>query len=571
MIKNICLVFTILLSLDIQAQDSLPAFGSPLEIPLALSGNFAELRRNHFHTGIDIKTGGVEGQKVLAAEAGRVVRINISPYGYGKALYIEHDNGYTTVYGHLQSVSEKINDVLRKEQYAQKSFGVDFVPERDLRVEKGEVIALSGNSGGSGGPHLHFEIRKTDSEKPQNPLNFRFPIADNLPPRIRGVRFHPLSDTTLVNGKHEAQSFVVTGQAGKYTLKSGTKINVYGAFGVSVHTIDFLNAAPNSCGVYNVDFRIDENLICNQVFDELDFSTSRDINCYKDFEVFKKNGWHYHKSFREPGNALDIYRPLPPNEGVVVFNDHSLHQAVYRISDAHGNESILEFDFESLDAPNGIIPKEITYDAYFYQSRENSFDHGEIFKLKVPSGALYNDLKFQFGVQVKTTATLGPLYVVHNEMVPLDKPIEMEFDISTIPAAKRKKLVVVRYPISGGPSYFTGNIEGNWLKATSKEFGKFTLMTDEIAPTINPEKAAAGGQVSASTSIGFQIGDERSGIQSYEGILNGEWVLMEYEPKQRRIWLIVREANFRKGENTLQVTVRDNAGNETSKSFRYTL
>jgi len=191
-------IFTIL-STGAFSQEDLADFAAPLDIPLYLSGNFAELRSNHFHTGIDIKTQGVEGQRVLAAENGKVSRISVSPYGYGLALYIEHPNGYTTVYGHLKSFNADIERVVRKKQYEEESFRVDFAPDEELFVEKGRLIALSGNTGGSGGPHLHFEIRRTADSHPLNPLKFGFDIKDDIPPRIRGVRFHPLSDTTLIN------------------------------------------------------------------------------------------------------------------------------------------------------------------------------------------------------------------------------------------------------------------------------------------------------------------------------------------------------------------------------------
>ncbi len=198
-------------------------FGPPLDIPLYLSGNFAEMRGNHFHTGLDMKTQGVEGQRVLAADEGVIARISVSPWGYGNALYIEHPNGYTTVYGHLQSFSPTIEQALRQKQYTEKSFAVDFAPSEPIHVEKGEFIAKSGNTGGSGGPHLHFEIRDTKTAHPVNPLLFGFDIKDDIAPRIRGVRVHPLSDTTMINGKHEAQSFVVLGSAGQYHLTPPSK------------------------------------------------------------------------------------------------------------------------------------------------------------------------------------------------------------------------------------------------------------------------------------------------------------------------------------------------------------
>jgi hypothetical protein len=562
--------FFLLITAALSAQDSLPKFGSPLEIPLILSGNFAELRRNHFHTGIDIKTLGVEGQRVVAAEGGVVSRINVSPYGYGKAIYIDHPNGYTTVYAHLKSFSPKVDAVLKAEQYRQESFKVDFKPEEPLEVTRGEFIALSGNSGGSGGAHLHFEIRNTATERAQNPLKFEFAIEDDIPPRIRGLRFHPLTDTTLINGKNEAMSFVVSGDKGKYNLKAGEKIEVYGAFGLSLHTLDFLNAASNKCGIYNLELTVDGKQICNQSFDEIDFSTSRHINCYKDYDAYRKNSWHYHKSFKEPGNALEIYHPEPPNDGVMHFTTAGTHQALYQSVDAYGNISELPFSFTSLAAPNGPMPPVEPYDAYFFFNRDNSFEYRNDFSMNIPSGALYRDLRFQFSVQMQTDVTCSPFYLVHNDMVPLDKNMVLEFTLGQKALQIKDKLLAARYPTAGGPSYITGTVEGDKFKIQTRDFGKYTLIADTIAPKVIPEKYAAGGKVSAGTPIGFTIADDVSGIGKHEARLNGKWILMEYEPKQKRIWCYVRDVPFVKGENVMELKVTDQCGNTTTGVYKYT-
>ncbi len=526
------------------------------------------MRNNHFHTGLDIKTGGVEGKRIIAAEEGRVSRIAVSPYGYGRALYIDHPNGYTTVYAHLKSYSDKINAVVKAEQYARKSFAVDFNPTENISISKGELIALSGNTGGSGGPHLHFEIRETQSERPQNPLLFGFDIVDNLPPVMRGVRFHPLTDTTLINGKNEAQSFVLTGQSGTYNLKAGSKIQVYGAFGVSLHALDFLNAAPNKCGIYELVLRVDGKEICRQDFRELDFSTNRHINCYKDFESFRKKGWHYHKSFREPGNELPIYRPLPPDDGIISFAAQGTHLAEYEAKDAYGNLSTLRFEFESLDKPNGPFKVSEDFEAYFSRERENTYEYKDEFKMKIPAKSLYRDLPFQFSAQMKTAQTMSGQYLAHNEFIPLDKQIELEISVKNVNPALRQYLVAARYPIAGGPAFIPVTIDGDLAKFKSKEFGKFTLMLDSIPPTLTAEKP--GGTVTSTSSIGFTISDERSGIRSHEAYINGEWVLMEYEPKQKRIWLVVKDTDFKKGSNELEVVITDNCGNQNRKTYTYT-
>ena len=202
---------------EIQAQNEEKInFRSPLDIPLYLSGNFSELRSNHFHTGIDIKTQSVEGKAVYAVEDGYVARIKISTSGYGKAIYIRHPNGYTSVYGHLQKGNPEIEKYIQINQYKKETYTIELFPGKDeLLVKKGDMIARSGNSGSSGGPHLHFEIRETRSEEPVNPLLYGFNITDNIRPIIKGIRIYPLSKNSYVNPyPGSASGFMVSGIMG---------------------------------------------------------------------------------------------------------------------------------------------------------------------------------------------------------------------------------------------------------------------------------------------------------------------------------------------------------------------
>jgi len=566
--KNILLLLFGLASLAVAAQNGQADFGPPLDIPLYLSGNFAELRRNHFHTGIDIKTQGVEGQRVLAADKGRVSRINVSPYGYGLALYIDHPNGYTTVYGHLREFNEEITKVLRKKQYEEKSFRVDFTPDETIEVEKGELIALSGNTGGSGGPHLHFEIRRTSDEHPLNPLKFGFDIKDNISPRIRGVRFHPLSDSTLINGKHEAKSFVVHGSAGKYRLKSGTDINVYGAFGISIHSLDYLNGYPNKCGLYEVHLSVDGETICRQQFDELDFATTRHINAYKAYDVYRTNNWHYHKSFIEPGNELEIYLPETKNQGVITLEEPGTHLASYVVKDAYENISTLEFSFKNLTEPNGALPDVRPYDAYFYFNKANSFSYQDEFDLAIPKGALYQDLKFIFGREMPQKGQLSPQFTVHHDMVPLDDYMKISISAAGIPNNVRGNVLAAHYSNTGYASYLTGVWEGDEFVFQSKTFGQFALVADSTAPDLTP-LTRTSGNLSESTVLRFRVSDDRSGIADYDTYLNGDWVLTEYDAKSRTISVIFEGTDPLTSDNKLRVKITDAVGNEKEEVYTF--
>lgn len=566
--KNTFIFLLSFLFVDAFSQDEIADFAAPLDIPLYLSGNFAELRSNHFHTGIDIKTQGVEGQKVLAAEKGKVSRISVSPYGYGLALYLEHPNGYTTVYGHLLKFNDEITQVVRQQQYAQESFRVDFSPDTVIQVEKGELIALSGNTGGSGGPHLHFEIRRTSDNHPLNPLKFGFDIKDDIPPRIRGVRFHPMSDSTLINGKHEAKSFVVHGSNGNYHLKAGSKIEVYGAFGISVHSLDYLNGYPNKCGLYEVHLSVDDETICRQQFDELDFATTRHINAYKAYDVYRTNRWHYHKSFIEPGNELEIYLPETKDMGVIHYSENGTHQANYIVKDAYENISTLAFPFESLAKPDGELPEVKTYDAYFSFDQENSFTYPEEFEVIVPKGALYQDLKLNFGRELPKADLLSARYSLHNDMVPLDDYMELKIAAPEIEKSLRSQVLAVRYSTTGAASFITGDWEGDQFHFKSKSFGKFALVADSLAPEVTP-LTRTSGNLSNNTVLRFRIKDDRSGIASYNAYLNGEWVLTAFEPKSKAISVIFERTNPLSSGNELRIEVGDAVGNKTENVYKF--
>ena len=256
MIKKIVFVFLLfVIGFSTYAQDSIPKkyFRSPLGIPLFLAGNFGELRSNHFHSGLDMKTQGKEGFRIYAAADGYVSRVKISPWGYGKTIYIDHPNGYTTVYAHLKGYSGVIASEIKKYQYQKESWEIDWYPSDTLmKVKKGDVIAISGNTGGSGGPHLHFEIRETESEHPVNPLLFGFDIKDNIKPIIRSITLTPLNDTSYVNNKNIMQRFLITGADGTYRLKYSTPINAYGEIGIGIETIDKLNGYGNRNGIYTL-------------------------------------------------------------------------------------------------------------------------------------------------------------------------------------------------------------------------------------------------------------------------------------------------------------------------------
>ena len=280
-------------------------FISPVRIPLLLSANFGELRIDHFHSGIDIKTQGVTGKEVQAASAGYVYRITVSPGGFGNALYIRHTSGYSTVYGHLERFAPEIEEYVKAKQYENKSFGVSlYLSKEQFPVKQGDLIAYSGNTGSSGGPHLHYEIRKSDNEVPVNPLQFDFGAADNIKPVIEKLFIYPLTKETTVNGKKSVRKIDVSGAHGNYYIPAENEITINGEAGFGIKSFDLLNDSYNKCSVYSIELLIDSMTVFKYKMDKFSFSESRYINSHIDYETFMKDKIFIERTYLLPNDKL---------------------------------------------------------------------------------------------------------------------------------------------------------------------------------------------------------------------------------------------------------------------------
>ena len=318
-------------------------FRSPIGIPIALSGNFGELRSNHFHTGIDIKTNGTINYKVYSIESGYVSRINISHWGYGKAIYIDHPNGYTSVYAHLDHFPEKIEKIIRKEQYNLKTETLTYyLDSLAIKVEEGEVIAYSGNTGGSSGPHLHFEIRETISEHPVNPQLFNFDISDNKSPVIEKLKLY-FFDNKDFSPNFKEKYFNLVRKENQFFLKYDSVITLKkGFFAFGLKAFDNYDNSNNKCGIYSIEMLVDGQLKYELFFDEIDFETNREINIHKDFKAYQNKREKTHKLFIHPKNDLQIYNRKLGN-GLLCFKDTLLHKIKILVKDLNKNSSELNF------------------------------------------------------------------------------------------------------------------------------------------------------------------------------------------------------------------------------------
>jgi len=532
-------------------------FTSPLEIPLNLSGNFGELRTNHFHAGLDIKTDQREGLNVLAAAEGFVSRIKVSPVGYGYALYITHPNGYSTQYGHLLQYAPKIDDYVKKHQYELESFSVDLYPSpNELPVTKGEIIGLSGNTGSSGGPHLHFEVRETATEKLINPLLFGFDIKDKIPPSASNIWIVPLGDSSLVNGARVPVAFE-TRSGG---LKTTNLPKVYGDVGFAITTIDMLDGNTNRCGVYRIELFVDGVQVYGQRMDHLDFSTNRAINAHTIYERYRKDKTSIHSSYRLPGNPLDIYENLV-NDGVVTFRDGKSHSCEYRLLDIMGNETKVKFSVQA-QTSGGKPSASKSCLAKWNWEQDNAYETPNV-KVSLKARTLYENLDFTLSESAKVPNAVSSTYLIASPDEPVHNSYTLSIKADRVKPGLEKKTTVVRWDADNGKMKVEASkFENGWVTAQPMHLGYFALVIDTVKPAIS--SVDFGPSLVGKKTFSFKISDALSGIDQIIPRIDGKWALMEYDAKSARITYYFDERYIQHGSHTLNLKVIDALGNERS-------
>jgi hypothetical protein len=538
-------------------------FISPLRIPLSLSANFGELRVDHFHSGIDIKTQGVTGKEVVAAADGYIYRIGVSPTGFGNALYLRHASGYSTVYGHLQKFSPEIDAYVKSQQYERKSFTVTLFPSKEkFRVKQGDIIAFSGNSGGSGGPHLHFEVRKADSEAPLNPLLFNFGPADNIKPVIERLFIYPAISTTSINNLHDIKKISVAGSNGNYYIPSGNEISISGPVGFGIKAYDQLNDNSNKCGIYSIELRIDSLLKFSYIMDEFSFNESRYINSHIDYETYMRENSFIERAFVLPNDKLSVYKNVI-NRGIFNFTDGKAHHIEITIKDVNNNISALSFDVKSMVPSNGGNEKPLREGIIMPFNRNNLFRAQNI-TLSVPSGALYDTLFFMYKCDKGTPQMLSDVHYVHNKYTPLQRPCSLSIKPTSVPAGKESKMLIVQMTddfkkIGINSSYSDGFVTGDILS-----FGMFFAGIDTVPPAIYANQLQTGADLSGKSELRIRITDDLSGIKSYEPIVDGKWALFEYDQKNDLLKYRFDPDRIIKGTNhSLTLKVTDNKENQS--------
>lgn len=551
-------IFVTLFSFVLVAQN----YRYPLNVPMSLSGNYGELRGNHFHGGIDFRVGGVVGAPVYATEDGYISRISVSPTGYGNALYITHNNGFVSVYGHLHNFRDDIAKYVRDKQYAREEFKQDlYLSSSDFPVKKGDFIAKAGNTGSSGGPHLHFEIRDTENTQTDVFARNFISVTDNTPPQINSVAFYSYS---MENGV--PQTYLLTQRTTPQEL-----VRVSKDFYVAIDAYDKQAGTPAKLAVSDYKVYFDGNLVYHFNLNEVPLSKNKYINSLIEFERKANRGKAMIKSYVEPGNILAWTNVTASNNGIISLNDTLEHKVKVEVNDIKNNKSYRVYTVKRNDnLLNNLYPTRDTLRENFIGWFLPGYFKCDGLDVSIPLCALYSSIYLKVDSLPTRVLPYAPVWKIHTPEVPLHYPMEIAISCD-LPDTLAANAFLIAVSNSGKYSYAGGSYDVGKRKVvgTVGSFGNYSVGVDIVPPTIS--SSINNNAVIKGNSVSFILRDNLSGINRYRVEIDGHWVLAEYDAKNRRLSVPLERAKIKKGvKHNLIVKVWDNVNNVSTLKRSFT-
>ena len=531
-------------------------FQWPVGTAPGIVANFGELRPNHYHMGLDCRTESRVNLPVLAAADGYVSKINIDPTGFGRALYISHPNGMTTLYAHLNEFNPEIENYIEEQQYKLKQWKVQIeVPANILKVEKGEFIARSGNTGGSQGPHLHFEVRDTKSDKVLNPLLMGFPIEDNIPPVILKLAVY---DSRYSTYEQSPKIYALKKVNGVYQPLGGKiKVNT-DKVSFAISAFDKYTGSTNQNGIYSAILFNNDKAITGFEMDSISYDETRFLNAHIDFKTRNNGGPFLQYLSPLPGYKDGIYKTAKGENGIITLSDENAHEIKIEVADAKNNSSLLKFDL----IKESVSEKKNTSGLVFEPNTINIFENDKV-SFYMKDSAIYD--YFHFKIREAPNA-LGTAYYLQDDDVPVQQyyPIKIKGNFNIEDTGK----IEMKMMSHGRTKFKKAVYKNGWYESSFRDFGMFQLILDKTPPVVAPLWGFRdGADVSKVNKIAFSAVDNTQEIVDFTGLLDGQWLLFSNDKGKTFIY------NFDKyctpGEHSLELIVKDLVGNTTRKVYRF--
>ena len=541
-------------------------FTYPVAAVNSLSANFGELRPNHYHMGLDCRTDQKQNMPVLAAAGGFIAKVKIEPYGFGRAIYIKHPNGLSTLYAHLNDFTPELEKYVKDEQYKTKSWKIDLdIPVSLFPVKKGDFIAFSGNTGGSQGPHLHFEIRDTKTDKALNPSLFGFPVPDTIAPDIFRLAVY---DRNISTYEQTPKFYVLKKVNGIYVTRPTLIITKTNKVSFGISATDRFTGSSNRNGIYESIVFDNDLPIAGFQIDNISYDETRYLNAHIDYKLRSSGGPFIQHLSRLPGYVNSIYK-TSNGDGVISLADDSVHKIKIEVKDANGNTSAVLFEIKQdadFTETNKTVPAVSLQQNEFHPGFINVYENSNI-SFYLPENSLYDSFRFRIN---EITITPGyPIYQLHNTSV----PVHVYFPISIKASTPLPDKMIMHRFANGKHDYkktepVTLGKENGWFRAGFREFGSFQLMVDTIPPTITPIGFKDGKDCSKLNRIIFVVKDNTEEIKRFTATLDGNW--LRFSNDKGRTFIYIFDEMCSTGEHELKIIAEDQVGNLREKVYHFT-
>lgn len=556
--KEILFLMLLLFSvLPVAAQEKKSRFRVPFDFELLLSGNFGELRSNHFHSGLDFKTQGVVGKPIKCVADGYISRATVQSDGYGLALYVVHDNGYMTVYGHLDRFPDGVARRVRDYQYRNETFVADisFAPG-EFRVKEGELLAYAGNTGYSFGPHLHFEVRNSAGNEWYDPMLFyKESLKDTRAPQASAFVVYPSAGSGVVKGASASRVLSVKGGAVADTL------DVWGWVALGVKALDYMDGTNNKYGVYGIDLKVDGQQRFSSTMGRFSSEENRLINSWADYPRYVNDGEWFQRMYIMENNPLKALKADDDN-GWICVDEERLYKVECRLRDYHGNSTGYVFYLrgrqQEILAPKG----EVVRLNWFV---DNAIECGGM-RIDIPAGELFENMMLDVG-STKGKYGVSERYSLGEKPVPLWHGATLKLKVNEGAVADKSKLYIESFT-KKGRSAIIAEYKDGCMVATVKALTGFEVAVDTVPPSLTPVKENAWQR---NGKVVFSVGDKQTSVKSFKGTLDGKFVLFSYSSKNGSLELDLKRENVSRGEHLLRVEVVDACGNSSAyeKKIRY--